>query len=299
MPTSADLFELFFMGPGLLCFLPILFAPVPIARWLRARSAQRRAATIEQLADSGRFAEARVLLKQDIARLRRRRRKQLVQGALAAAIRDDADYALRDGKLEEARFLAGEAAAVAQVATETAPSRAAQAHLNLGRFLSRVDDNKLALVHLRRAVTLSQDDSALRSLACASASLVLRRLGVLEEALSMAADAWQAGDANSIGVGWAHVAKALAQADAGQDGRSAAQESLRIFRLLATQDAEREGMAYACYANAYAGYAVYDDNAVGYAREAWEQFSRLYQLAPALYRSRLADAETLLNALHA
>lgn len=299
MPTSADLFELFFMGPGLLCFLPVLFAPVPIARWLRARSAQRRAATIEQLADSGRFAEARVLLKQDIAALRRRRRKQPARAALAAAMRDDADYALRQGKLEEARFLAVEAAAVAQVATEKPPSRVAMAHLRLGRFLSRVDENRPALVHLRRAVALSEDDAELRSLACASTSLVLRRLGVLEEALSMAADAMHAGETNSIGVGWANVAKALAQADAGQDGRGAAQESLRIFRQPAVQDTDGEGMAYACYANAYAGYAVYDDNASGYAREAFEQFARLYKQAPALYRNRLADAETLLNALHA
>lgn len=236
------------MGPGLLCFVVLLFGLFSLVRTILARRPD------------------------PVAR---------------------AEELLREGQLEEARTVAYRAVAL---------GRSAKAHFSLARILARQGDDEEALIHFRRAAAINKDNLHLRSLVSTNMSLTLRGLGKVDEALAEATEAVRIQEGLDsypspflhAGAAWAHIALALAQTDAGQDGRPAAQEALRVFRSISGHDFA-DGMAHAYYANAYAYRAQGGAEASKLAREAWQRFKRLHARFPALYRDRLAQSERLMH----
>jgi tetratricopeptide (TPR) repeat protein len=186
--------------------------------------------------------------------------------------------------------------------------------MTLGQAFARSGDDEQALIQLRKAVSFSvagqetdaAQETSMRALALVNTSMVLRRLGQIEEALELASQAVRIeegirSDAEPYllaGAGWAYAALALAQTDLAQDGRLAASDSLRIFRLL-DQDGvfatgEGEGYAFACYTKAYASHRFQDSEAEEFAHEAVDRFAQLHATTPNLYQRRLHEAEQLL-----
>ncbi|WP_203915414.1 hypothetical protein, partial [Rhizocola hellebori] len=259
MPTSKDLFELFFMGPGLICILAVI---------VMAASSLWKA-----------------------------RRKQKTDPASAAQLRQDADRALRFGRLQEATELSQKA--VAAASSHNDRYLIAVAHLTYGKVAARAGDDETAREQFELA-RQHADQAVLAAFIRANLSLVLGRLRRVPEALTMATEAVAAQAAITDpearpGAGWAHVALALAQTDSGQDGREAALRGLEIFREIEAEQARPwgESSAFACYATAYAMRATRDSSAAWYAAEAVASFSRLHLDVPSLYERRLADAKRL------
>jgi tetratricopeptide (TPR) repeat protein len=259
VPTSKDLFELFFMGPGLICILAVI---------IMAASSLWKAG-----------------------------RKKKADPANAAQLRQDADQALRFGRLQEATELSQKAVEAAREQDDR--YLLAVAHLTYGKVAARAGDDETAQEQLELA-RQHADQEVLSAFIWANLSLVLGRLGRVPEALKLATEAVaaQAGitdpDARP-GAGWAHVALAIAQTDSGQDGREAALRGLEIFREIEAEQARPwgESSAFACYATAYAMRATNDSSAAWYAAEAVASFSRLHLDVPSLYARRLEDAKRL------
>lgn len=201
------------------------------------------------------------------------------------------------GRLREARKYAALAAARAD---ERWAIPSARAHFCFGRILARLGDETEAVSQLQRAVALAGPEPHLRALAEAHMSLILRRMGLTEEALAHATEAaaFHGGKRSyaepfmRAGAGWANVALALALTDARRDGRQAAQAALQAFE----QAQAAEGVAYAHYAMGYALYAGHDPAAATHAQEAYRRYTMLYSRIPELYGDRLAETRTLVEA---
>ena len=212
-------------------------------------------------------------------------------------VRQQADQALRYGRLEEAAELSQKAVAAATAQNDR--YLIAVAHLTQGKVATRSGNDELAREQFEQARQFA-DQTVLAAFISANLSLVLSRLGRAPEALKLAneAVAAQAGitEPDALpGAGWAQVALAIAQTDSGQDGREAALRGLEIFRGIEAEQARPwgESSAFACYATAYAMRATGDSSAAWYATEAVASFSRLHLEVPSLYARRLEDAQRL------
>ncbi|WP_144122235.1 hypothetical protein [Catellatospora sichuanensis] len=310
MPSGADLFELFFMGPGLLCLLLlVLFAILALLPRSAHRRHTRRVERAAKLIESGRTDAGLTRLAREIARLRHRRSTPARATVLVGVLGHYASEALVAGHTDAALAAATEAA---ELSARLHPNdlRHAQVLYVLGRTLARLGHDERALAHLRQAVltgdAADHADQALtvRALFAANTSMVLRRTGDTPAALTMATRAVHLASIAppepvpymQAGSGFAYTALALAQTDSGLDGRVAARTALETFRRL---DQEKilpggEGIALACYTAAYAGHRQGDEQAVDLAREAAERFSDLGRPGDALHERRLADASRLL-----
>jgi tetratricopeptide (TPR) repeat protein len=259
VPNSKDLFELFFMGPGLICILAVIIL--------------------------------------GISSLWKARHKQKTDPSTAVQIRQQADEALRFGRLEQATELSKKAVEAAHEHNDR--DLMAVAHLTYGKVAARVGDDELAREQFDKARQFA-DQAVLAAFIWANLSLALGRLRKVPEALNLATQAVAAQAAITDpearpGAGWAQVALAMAQTDSGQDGREAALRGLEIFRAIEAEQARPwgESSAFACYATAYAMRATRDSSAAWYAAEAVASFSRLHLDVPSLYARRLQDAKRL------
>ncbi len=213
---------------------------------------------------------------------------------------------LSQGNFEEAVGYAEAALSIVDNGRDLPTGYRIRGHHSLGRALSRAGRHEEALVQLRavNALLAKEPEAAPRSfaaLAQANLSLVLRRLDRLAEAMEEAAVGANVDASADVarspimasGPAWAQLALALAQTDAGQDGRGAAAAALATFRRLNEKKTRKtEELAYGCYAMAYAAHAQGDD-AAALAAEAVERFTALHQKVPALFGQRLADARAL------
>ncbi|WP_155374366.1 tetratricopeptide repeat protein [Catellatospora vulcania] len=307
MPSGADLFELFFMGPGLLC-LPFALL-LPVTAFLRRRN-RRRVASIgdraEELIDSGQVDAGLALLTHEADRLRRGRRSQGRVTALISLLIQHCNEALTVGRTDAARAAAAEAVELSATLYPTGMPRA-HALFALGRTLARLGDDDAACRHLQQSVVIADADGSDphgRVLFAANASMVLRRVGDTPAALAMATRAVHLELSTppapqpfvQAGRGWTHAALALAQTDSGLDGRAAARTALETFRRLDQEKiiVDGEGIALTCYIAAYAGHRQGDGQALDLARESVDRFSKLAGPGDALHQRRRADAERLL-----
>ncbi|MEU8078426.1 hypothetical protein AB0B31_23650 [Catellatospora citrea] len=307
MPSGADLFELFFMGPGLLCLLVlVLFAVLALLPRSARRRHTRRVERATRLIESGRTTDGLALLTREAARTRRRRRTPAAATSSLDLLSHHASAALTAGHPDAALAAATEAA---NLSARLHPNglRHAKACYALGRTLAKLGRDDAALAHLQQAVAIGDNtdhDDALtsRALFAANTALALQRLGQVTAALDMAARAVHLASAapeepiphlRTAGLGWAHTALSLAQTDGGLDGRPAAHEALEAFRLVDGEEflAGGEGLALACYAAAYAAHRQGDGQALASAREAVERFSGSGDV---LHERRRADAARLL-----
>jgi tetratricopeptide (TPR) repeat protein len=289
LPPSKDLVELFFMGPGLLCFPLILFALIPPIRraWKRRKARPAiPAGTPQEKLDAYTTA---------------------------------ANAALVAGDLRAAGESAKRVVEILENETGLSPHSAGRAHLVVGKVLGRGGDDRGALRHLRAALAAEPDDTASRSIISFNLSMVHRRLDMTEEALALAQEAVRV-DREMLRTepdrspdlspdvspriaaactGWTRVALALALADTLQDGREAGLEAVRLFRQ--TENGEEpelaDGLAHAYYARAYALKAEGDPRAIEPAREAKRRFDELLQQKGAMYQRQAAEAEALLAEL--
>ncbi len=254
------------MGPGLLCILVVLF-----------------------------------LVGSAVVKAIRRRGQEEAGTALEA--KEAAQVALHEGRVKDALALGRKAVTRAQA--EQDRNLTAISHLLYGQAAARAGEETLAAEQLTQARRLAEDQ-ATTALALANLSMVQRRRGRAQEALDLALDAVRnvprvADPQLRGGAGWSEAALALAQADLRQDGREAAWRAVDIFQSIEVQPGEipGEGLAFACYAAAYAMQAMGDQEAAGFAAEAVGRFSRLHAQTPELYKTRLADAKRLAEQLGA
>ncbi|MEU7819952.1 tetratricopeptide repeat protein [Catellatospora sp. NPDC049133] len=310
MPSGADLFELIFMGPGLVCIAFLVFCLLLglLRRHLPRRRQAWRIARAEKLIMSGHTEDGLALLLRQGTWLRRRR-PPTPDAALADLLGYHSGQALATGRLDAALTAA---TASADLIARLRPNslRHATSLYALGRLLARLGRDETALAHLEQSVAIGDaadpDGEALvsRALYAVGTSLALHRGDRIPEALTMATHAAQLAssappkptDLREMAQGWANVALALAQTDSGLDGCPAAATALEEFRRLDRAKAVKggEGLALACYAAAYAGHRAGDDQALKAAREAVKRFSELDRPGDALAARRLADARRLL-----
>lgn len=254
------------MGPGLLCILVVVF-----------------------------------MVGSSVVKAVRGRRQDRAGTALEA--KEAAQSALHEGRLKEALALGRKAVGKAQA--EQDRNLTAISHLLYGQAAARAGEEKLAAEQLDQA-RRTAPDPATAALALANLSLVQRRRGKAQEALDLAAEAVRVlpmpADPQLRGsAGWAEAALALARADLRQDGREAAWRAVDIFQSIEVQPGQSpgEGLAFACYAAAYAMRAMGDQEAAGFAAEAVGRFGRLNAQTPELYKTRLAEAKRLAEQLGA
>jgi tetratricopeptide (TPR) repeat protein len=213
--------------------------------------------------------------------------------------------ALHSGRLESAVAVSREIIGDSDFAS-LAPIDRLLVHNAFGRALARAgqDGEALAQYHLIRMAIAEDTDLAfppVQAMNEANASLVLRRLGRLDEALEVAEQAAQYEVADvchlaptfRAGLAIAQLALALAQTDSGVDGRAAARKALEILQRLDDQnELSGEPVAYAYYVMAYAA-RPHGEDTTEWAREAVDRFTALHAATPGLYERRLADAVAL------
>ncbi|WP_212843476.1 hypothetical protein [Catellatospora sp. IY07-71] len=315
MPADLDLSPLL-LGVGLLVFGLYLNRNA-----IRERRLTRRLRRITRRADrlfAREDAVAATRLRQDTSRLRRRT-ADAVLPALAEALLWHADEHDTAGRMRAALAYAEEAAATADRYAERDPGGAVRPNLSLGRVLAVLNDDRAAVPRLRQAYAYARLDTdrapaadLQRVLVAANLSLVLRRVGAVDEAVQVARwavtvdrglDHRDLPAYTGAGTAYAHLALALALTDAGQDGRAAAEEARQVWQTLTeggafTED-ETDGPAYARYALAYALRPSDPAAAAAHARAAEIAFARLHARVPARYARRLAEAQELVRSLSA
>ncbi|MFC7760525.1 hypothetical protein ACFQY4_22725 [Catellatospora bangladeshensis] len=315
MPADLDLSPLL-VGVGLLVFGLYLNRNA-----IRERRLTRRLRRITRRADrlfAREDAVAATRLRQDTARLRRRT-ADAVLPSLAEALLWHADEHGTAGRMRSALAYAEEAAATADRYAERDPGAAVRPNLTLGRMLAVLDDDRAALPRLRQAHAYARLDpdrdpatDIQRVLVAANLSLVLRRAGAVDEAVQLARwavtvdrglDHRDLPAFTGAGTAYAHLALALALADAGQDGRAAAEESRQVWQTLietgAFAEDETDGPAYARYALAYTLRPFDPAAAAAHARAAAVAAERLHARTPARYARLLTQAQALVRSLSA
>ncbi|MDI1465870.1 hypothetical protein QEZ54_33345 [Catellatospora sp. KI3] len=287
-----------------------------IRRRLASRRARRVDARVAKLLDREQHAEAVTLMLYEIERLRPAAATDADRARLAGMLRARAHQYHLAGRLGDARPLAEEAVAVARVVAVGNPGHAAWPLVTLAQLLADQRDDESAGQRLREAYDdvradpdRTPESDVLRVLVAANYSMVLRRLGALEQAADVAAWGVDVDRATAAGglpeftrasAGWLHAALATARTDLGQDGREDAREAVGIWRTLIERgvfdEHEGEGAAYADFAMAYALRPFDPVAAEGLGRQALARFELLAARAPERLERRLAEVRGFLTA---
>jgi hypothetical protein len=275
----------------------------------RFRRAARRADRLFALGDT---AAAATLVRREIGRMRRTTAKA-GHPLLAETLHLHAQEHHTAGRMRAALAFAEESVATADGYAERDPARAVWPNVTLGRVLSALDDDQAAVSRLRQAYAYvrldtegSPEADGRRVIVATNLGMVLRHVGAIEEALQVArwAVTVDAGiDRHALpaftraGGAWAHTALALAQADAGQDGREAARQALAAWRELTDTGEftgnETDGPAYACYAVAYTTRPFDPAEAAAHAQQALTALRHLHARVPGAYAHRLVEVREL------
>lgn len=290
---------------------------------IRQRAANRHARRIdrqlEELRGLGRHEAALTLLSGEVDRLRGVATSDTARLRLAGLLRLCALDNQLIGRLDASLPYAEESVRIADGLADRYPEHAVWPNLTLGQVLASLGDDEAAVIRLRRAYANVRAETvraetvrnfdADRVIVAANLSMVLRRISAVDEAIEVAR--WAIAIDHGIkpgtvppftlaGAGWAHAALALAQTDAGQDGRLAARDAQGTWRTLIDRGVfseESEGHAYADFVTAYALRPFDRAAAVEPAQRALAQFERLSAQVPGRYARRLAEVRALLLTL--
>jgi hypothetical protein len=301
-----------------------------IRRWVRRLTVGRVERRVATLSKQSRDQAAITLLDREIVRVRAGQASDASRLRLASLLRLRAYHHHLVGRLELARPDAFESVELIDGLVARYPGHAVWPKVTLARILVALGDDETAALHLWQAYALVQvavkhgsnsvmsrpaaslDSEVGRVAVAASLSMVLRRVKNVNEAIGLARWAISIDTSNrpgvrpslaQAGVGWAQAALALAQTDAGQDGREAARESVNIWESLVDSgllsDGQSEGAAYAHFAMAYA-YRRFDPAVTSeFGHKALTRIQRLHAAVPGRYDRRLAEVTKFLNTVPA
>jgi tetratricopeptide (TPR) repeat protein len=283
------------------------------------RHALRVERQVEELCEQGRHEAALTLLNREVDRLRRSATSDTTRLRLAHLLRLCAHHNQLIGRLDAALPYAEEAVGIVDELADRYPRHAVWPNVTLGQVLAGLDNDEAAAARLRQAYAhvrastahVPESDTE-RVIVAANLSMVLRRIDEVDEAMEVARWAIVIGQSIEPGIlpsftlaamGWAHAALALAQTDAGRDGRQAASDAVGIWRPLVDSgvfsERQSEGLAYAFFVLAYALRPFDTAAAAEPAQWALTRFERLNAEVPRRYTRRLAEVKELLVTLTA
>jgi hypothetical protein len=286
-------------------------------RWVNRVTVGRVERRVAALSKAGRDQAAITVLDRAIVRVRAGQESGTSRLRLTNLLRLRAYHHHLIGRLDVARADANESVEIVDRLVTRYPEHAVWPKVTLARILGALGDDEAAVAQLWQAYALVQIaakhgpiSEVGRVAVATNLSMVLRRAQNVNEAIGLAR--WAIGVDTSVrpgarpslaqaGVGWAKSALALAQTDAGQDGREAARDAVDIWHSLVdsgvVSEGQSEGLAYADFAMACA-YRRFDPavtSASGH--RALTRFERLHAAVPGRYDRRLAEVTEFMSTI--